>query len=379
MKKIGALLVIIGILCFCFVCVIINGNLDKNYFVDTTKVEGQKIENSQYKTFEYDNNFNYDYVKSHSLENKMKIIFPLFDNMDKDDISGTEFYKSFIKNDINVTAMVIQNSDFSLNQYIDDVIKSYDDDAYEKYNYSASKNSILISGIKSSYLKINYVIKENAVEDEASLYNEEFYIFIQTDYKEFVEIKYSITGKKLTDELLTKIINNITVERNAANFLVSEVVNNQLVGTLYNIKTENTNENYSLTFKVSNSKYEEIENENNTTNYTTFKSKSDNFIVVVELTNYFNQDIKEFIEDEKIYSYLNTESYDVQDYLNSIIFINNKEFQNFSFNYKENNQIKYFNMYVNLIDNNVIYIITIKSSDIIEANEIEDFFEYTYS
>lgn len=379
MKKIGALLVIIGILCFCVVCVIINGNLDKNYFVDTTKVEGQKIENSQYKTFEYDNNFNYDYVKSHSLENKMKIIFPLFDNMDKDDISGTEFYKSFIKNDINVTAMVIQNSDFSLNQYIDDVIKSYDDDAYEKYNYSASKNSILISGIKSSYLKINYVIKENAVEDEASLYNEEFYIFIQTDYKEFVEIKYSITGKKLTDELLTKIINNITVERNAANFLVSEVVNNQLVGTLYNIKTENTNENYSLTFKVSNSKYEEIENENNTTNYTTFKSKSDNFIVAVELTNYFNQDIKEFIEDEKIYSYLNTESYDVQDYLNSIIFINNKEFQNFSFNYKENNQIKYFNMYVNLIDNNVIYIITIKSSDIIEANEIEDFFEYTYS
>lgn len=377
-KNIGIAFLVIGIILLVLVPIVFlihnnetgnsnetGNNENKTIKVDTTKIKGDEIANSNYEVYTYEKEFISEYVKSHNINTKNKISFPIFSDMTAYDIDFTEFSKGFVINDINISATIIE-TDKSLEEYINEIVSGYSTDGGQ-LNYSSS-SVIEINNTKIVYAKLECLFVDE--ETNQKYYNEYFYILVSSAEDEMAVIKYDIIDKRFSDEFLTKIINQIKVEKSSAKYLISSNTDNKLIGTLTQSKLDGTMTEYKVTYNISSEKYKEVENGKNTINYTTFTStENKNLDITLELRTSAEEDIKEMME-----TYIN-ENYKITDYKVSDIVFKNEDYTRISFSYTLENEKRYKQLYINQIDDNAAFIITIDSNDNIDL--IADFVNYS--
>lgn len=379
MKKITSIILIfVGIIIITVSFTMFFKNDEKNnensFKINTSEMLGNKFDNSEYDIYSYNDGFSSDYVKTHNITEKNKILFPVLKNMSTYSVDITEFFKEFSLDNLTIIVNVIPS--YSVDEYMKKLIFDYKNGDFEKLNYSQSQKIVNDDNVEFSYIKFQYMYRSDTD------YSEDFYILLKSAENEITLIRYNIMNQRFSDIFLTEIAQNIKIEKNTAQYLISTKKDNELVGTLKQKKPNTINEDYQLTYKVSSEKYQEIENENNTQNYTTFTKLDDTSTLInIELKAYQEETLEgniiEHIKESIYNTYMGNEDkeYKPENYEVKDIVFENKYYTMISFNYNLNNEIKHYYIYIDEIDDYAACVITISSSN--ASDVISDFTNYT--
>lgn len=379
MKKITSIILIfVGIIIITVSFTMFFKNDEKNnensFKINTSEMLGNKFDNSEYDIYSYNDGFSSDYVKTHNITEKNKILFPVLKNMSTYSVDITEFFKEFSLDNLTIIVNVIPS--YSVDEYMEKLIFDYKNGDFEKLNYSQSQKIVNDDNVEFSYIKFQYMYRSDTD------YSEDFYILLKSAENEITLIRYNIMNQRFSDIFLTEIAQNIKIEKNTAQYLISTKKDNELVGTLKQKKPNTINEDYQLTYKVSSEKYQEIENENNTQNYTTFTKLDDTSTLInIELKAYQEETLEgniiEHIKESIYNTYMGNEDkeYKPENYEVKDIVFENKYYTMISFNYNLNNEIKHYYIYIDEIDDYAACVITISPSN--ASDVISDFTNYT--
>lgn len=357
-RKIGFGFIILGILIIISSFILFSkGSNDDNYLLNTSNVVGDSIDIEKYDNYSYGESFVNSYLKSHNIDKKTVVYYPVFKNSIDSDTSS-EFNNNYSYDDISISAYVVDNSD--VDSFIEKTINDFSDDEILKFNYS--KGSFNVNDLDIMYLKVSYIFEDKFVDD--------FYFFVKTSGNEFAVINYFSNDKKLSDELMSRIAKEIRIEDNKATYLITSLNDGKLNGTLIGT-LEKKEKPVEFKISVDASKYIEIEDRENTKNHTTFKKKDDNTIITYDLIVQYSEDIVKDLTDLMISNYKDSKELKINNLVNEKVKIDDKEFSKISFNYKDGKNDKYTNIYVEEIDENVVCIISITGSN--DDSIVKDF------
>lgn len=366
MKKKGIILII------CSLLFIISGIVlyKINYVNEKFDKIGDKIDNSKYEIFNYNRNtLKMDFVKSFDITKKNKLNFIVLDTNNYFIGPGSEYEKNYYADDAITKVKVIETNNKS-EDFIEDKINSYKIAEIDKFNYIKGKKNI--DNIEYSYLAIEYLEKKLA-EDISPSYYEIIYLAIPLSENELVEIEYTLWNKKYSDNILDIIFENMSLEKGAANYTISRLENDMLIGTLTGNFFDEKKINYSINYKINSKKYYEVESNKNDELFTSFNSKEnedDNVSVSLFINeNDYNLigNIEENIKNK--YSESNFENYNKSD-----IAINDKIFTLIEFSYVKGNKVFYECIYIDIVDDYCAYVIKINSTK--DKKYIYDFTDY---
>lgn len=361
-KNTGIILILLGIILVIGSFVFFkNENAESLGKIDTSEIVGDKINNEIYNEYSYDKAFLSDYIKGTDIDKKSKVSFPILEEMDYNDVY-TEFSKSLSKDEFNITAMVLKESN-SLNDYTNKLIDIYKYQDSDKLNYASG--AIKVNDFDGKYIKFEYTFNDN--EKDTIIYNESFYIIFPLSNDEIVLLMYSVVNNRLSDDFLSKTIDNIKIEEGKAIYLNSKEEDNKLVGSLIQKKIDE-NEYYKVNYKIDSAKYREIEKEKNTINYTTFTSKTSDLLITIETRTTMEDNIVELLKEE-YKSVDNSKGYNAE----NVIF-GNKEYTRISLEYSDEGETKYQYVYIYKIEKRIAYVITMTSNS--NEDVIDDFVDY---
>ena len=210
-----------------------------------------------------------DYIKSHDIEKKTKVSFPLLDDLEVDKMYVDEFSKKYFNNETATfySATIIE-SDKSAEEYSDYEFKMYNDMFTQENGFKVSKND----------LECKYLCNKYEISINNELIQQITNIYIKTSDSDLALITYksSIDGKE--NEEINKIINNITVS-NDASYTIGKINGNNLEidFTLDNNKT--------VILTLDSNKYEEIPDGDSTHRQTLIRNKDKNGTTVIRAYN----------------------------------------------------------------------------------------------
>lgn len=365
-KKLGLGFIGIGILIIAISLVISmtsgNGLLRNNNLIDTSKVTGEKLDSDKYEDYSYEESFESSYLKSHDTNKKTIISYPVMKNVENKDVSS-EFTNSYYYSDISISSYVVNNTD--IESFIEKTLSDFSTDENIKYNYN--KGNFNVNELEIPYLKVSYIVDEKYVD--------EFYFLIKISDDEFAVINYFSNDKKLTDEFISRVAKEIKKEDNKASYLITTAKDGFLYGTLTSM-VEGKSEPVKFNFTVRGDIYEEVVDGKNTKNHTTFKKKDDKTTITYELAVNYSSNIVKDLTELIMSNYSDIKNPEIHGLDNKTVTVKGKIFSKISFNYKEGENIKYSNIYIEKIYDNVVCIISITGSN--DETIVNDFLNYSY-
>ena len=268
-KKVGIIFVVLGIVLLLSSFPFLNMNESSN-------------DEDEFDTLEY--KVKYDHIKSHNIEDKTVVTFPVYDALSADSNNISEFNTSYSSKNLFVSAEV-NTTNYNL--------EDYEYSKFDEYQISHEEQN---RRIKEYDIECNYLCKNYKVYDaDKLLYSDEVRIYIQLSSTDIAELIYKRNGRELPKEIIESTINDIKISNDA-----TYTIGNNLV-----IKF-NLNNNKTITIKLDNTKYEEIESGYNEKYKTTIKDKESNSIIISTYIRSTDETIAN--ELDKIYSYEGSES-----------------------------------------------------------------------
>lgn len=182
----------------------------------------------------------------------------------------------------------------------------------------------------------------------------------------------------IKDELLTELVNRITIEENNAKYLYSNIEENKIVGVLQQNRLNQYDTGYKLFYTLNSEKYKEIEDARNTISTTTFETTDGIATINIQLLEEETINIFDLLKTYIMLDYYEDDSYVPSNLKETKITLNDKEYFAYEFTYSENNSTdkKYFLQIVDRIDENYIYLVTINSNQNINNDMYEEFLNY---
>lgn len=285
----------------------------------------------------------WDYLNGHNVKEKNKIEYPLF--IDNEGLFDSYYHKFYNSPNGEMTISSIISSYPNLDtaiKYFEE--EKFDGEFYTKYNYSVSKNKEYIDEKRFVY------ILSNVIEKTGDFY-QFLDIIIELDDSDYFQITYSIKNKVFDEKDIKYIINNLNIEKNAANYLLFEGKDSKGYFTFIN----NDNELKKLYLNLNKDKYKEIEDSKNNLDRTNFEFLTTNDKLFISIEYEYEEDILEsLILEHKFDGYIKSE----KDYNGKKINIltRNKE-----------------HIFYTQIDNKIYYMIKTNLS----FDDIRDLFDYT--
>lgn len=330
--------------------------------VNTSSISGDKIDNSKYDVYTT-NDFLNTFIKSYDTNKKNKYNFSYPKQLKEKSLN--ESSRTLIDNKMIVTASLLLSDDYK--NYFDNLISMYKENNKIK---SFVSEDLTISNFSTKYAKFELL--------NDTIYRELFIILIREKDDDFVAITYMFNNLKVTDDFLTELINKVTIEKENANYLYTHTEGEYLTGTLEQLDLDG--KKFSLTFKMPDPKYREIElGSNSLKNTTLLSTQKKDLMIEVELSqnnnslNDYIDNIKNKYDYEGIVEYKNFDS-------NTVTY-NDKEFLQTSFDYtdyrmsEKNN--RYYLSLIYEVSNGLNYIVTFTSSEKIEQDTIDDFVNFS--
>jgi len=346
----------------------------KDYIiVDTTNKIGETIDNSIYEEYKIDKYLT-ESLKSTDIDIKNTYTIPYSNNLIN--YSSSDKSITFVDDLTNINASCIYNNDFET--YKESFVDYYKENNYEKMNVAYSKEPLKMSGYDIEYLKINSIGTQNNFNEELKKeYTEQFVVLIKESDISVCTVSFSVTSKRLSDEMLTEFINKIKIEKGTASYLYSKLENDKIVGTLNKKLVVPKEKSYELSYEIPSSKYEEIEDYRNSPSSTTFVLKNnENTVINIELSMTLSSE--NFYE--KYFSnvesrYLNSPEFILNDIEYSDVTNDGKEYYQIELNYSDKvTDVKTFVKHlVYEIEDGTYYIIVCSSNEEIEESIINDF------
>lgn len=347
-----------------------DNKIENSIIVDTSKMDGPEIDNTSYVDYLPGEYFE-TYIKDSDLDNKNKYIFSYPANLKQYFLS--DYYRVLEGDNVKVIAEIIPSKNVA--NYKKQIIDNYFD--YPNMRTFFSKNYITMFGNNLEYFKIE-AFGANIDQSDDKIYTESFTIVLQISDSSSLIITYSVNFKKMSDELLTTLINSIKLEKGTASYLYASDKDGLLSGTLQQNSFDVLPINYKIEYKISDLKYQELIDSRNTVYSTTFSDKN-NSKVVVNL-NLSCEDTNDIIDVEKNYitiTYIENSNYYVDGYENYEVNIDDKKFNVFSFSYqKDDDEKRYYKLYIDKLSDKSAYIIEI-ISDSYNDDIIKDFLDYS--
>ena len=207
-----------------------------------------------------------DFVKSHDIEKKTKVIFPILTDLEINKLYVGEFQKEY--NDVENAIyyrISINESDKSAEEYSD-----FDLDTVKIMFKKEDGFSFSDEKVECQYLCKKYEISKN---DEAVQIL--FYEYIKTSNDDVAVISYNGPANDKTNEIINTIIKNIDVT-NDASYTIGKINN----GNLDLVFT--TDNNKKITLSLDSSAYEEVADGFNTQKETRVKNINTNDVIVLK-------------------------------------------------------------------------------------------------
>jgi len=348
----------------------------KKIIVNTEIKTGDKINNEQYEVHKIGKKYEEYYFRNRNinLKNQYLILYP--NKLTKKNISDANLIIS--NGYININGLCSQSKSFE--EYEEKIISKYENQEDIKYNVSIANEINKINGINVKYLKIE-TLEKSILDDGTTqdFYSEKFIVLLKESDTSICEISYLIYEQKFTDEMLTDFINNIKVKKNKANFLYTNIKNNNIEGTLTQRDLRNLNKKYMISYNIPSKNYKEIESDQNDIYSHTFTQKNTNLKVNVSLetilsTEKFIEDYMEYLKEE-----INIKkNLSVKEIVYNINIYNNREYYEIDLLYFDNIDnlnitSKYF---ITKLEENIYYIIKIEN--ITGAYDISEFFSFEF-
>ncbi len=245
-KKYGFIFLVLGIIMFGLFGLY-------NY----TKIFSNNTPNEKPEKKEED--IKYDYVKSHDIDDKTKISFPILSDLMIDEYYSDDFYKYYKNNnDFSLMTGVI-NLDGTIDEYNSNEENRYK--GYESQGMKVSRRSV----------ECNYSCKSTQVYNkDNSIFMDEIKVYYLLSSNEVFELTFQQLNKKFEKNLIDEFINKIKISFDAQ-YSIGEIVGDKL-----NINLKMPNKK-TLIIKLDNNKYEEVIKDINSNRLTTIKEKnSDN-------------------------------------------------------------------------------------------------------
>ena len=240
-KKIGIILIGIGLLLVVISFLMLGGS---------TPANKEKEDKNDYK-------FEYDYIKSRDISEKTKVTYPIYEGLSLDDSSIIEFNNSYSdEKGQSISAIVYSN---------ENTLEKYEENRFEEYKKYIEElgSTVKKENITCSHLCMNYKVldKENKISID------ELVIYIKLSSTDIAELTYKSENAEISKDLINKVIENIKISHDST-YTIGTIEGDNLV-----IKFD-LNNNKSISIKLDNSKYEEVETGRNGKYRTTIKDKS---------------------------------------------------------------------------------------------------------
>ena len=285
--------------------------------------------NKKPKSNKEDNSTNYSFVKSNDNSIKSKVSFIIPNGLKPKESVNNDF-KNFYEN---------EKGDFLL-AYIVNEQKTVLEYATENFDMNNKIYSNKGYKLKTSDIECKYTCQKYTIYDkDDSLYAEELRIFIKTSPNEMFDLVYHSEKEELSDSMIENIINKLNFSHDAT-YLIG-IVDGEKLRLDFII-----NDDKNLSIELDNDKYQEIENNNNTSKTTFIKDKETSFVIYLSI-EYIepNKSIKEYIN--QLYNNDNNEPVDEIELKLQDIVIHNYEFDD-------------YNCYVYVIDDNHILLMEVR-------------------
>ena len=320
-KKYGFIFLVLGIIMFGLFGLY-------NY----TKIFSNNTPNEKPEKKEED--IKYDYVKSHDIDDKTKISFPILSDLMIDEYYSDDFYKYYKNNnDFSLMTGVI-NLDGSIDEYNSNEENRYK--GYESQGMKVSRRSIeCIYSCKSTQI----YNKDN------SIYMDEIKVYHLLSSNEVFELTFQQMNKKFDNNLIDEVINKIIITYDA------NYTSGAIVGDKLNINLR-MSKNKSLIIKLDSNKYEEVIKDINTNRLTTIKEKNSD-IELKLLIQYKRDNVSIYNEIDEFYGQGDKKEINIDSYK--------------AFEYTINNE----KSYAIIIDDEVALLIQNKQG-IIDINDFSD-------
>lgn len=239
------------------------------YFItsSTTSSDSNKIPNKDSTT----NKIIYDYVKSHDINKKEKISFPIYNNLTLDDNKSDDFYKLYASDSgYSVSASIIA-VDGTIEEYIDNFF-DWTKNLYEELGYTVTRENV---NCQYRCERIKVVGKDN------NMFLDELKLFMDISSSERLMINLRGEKKELTKDMIDLLNNDIKIT-NDATYTIGKVSDNQLIIDL------KMNDNKKFNIKLDSNIYSEIENKDNSIRVTTVKNINNNSTINLIIRHKFS-------------------------------------------------------------------------------------------
>ena len=200
-------------------------------------------------------NASYAMVKTHNINTRTQVSFPVFNDFKVNEKNSDDFEKEYT-NDNNSKLYVIfhklegtPSDDFVTYKY--DVFKSlYEEDKYL---------------VNSSNIKCNHTCRRYQVYLDDNIYLDVVKVFIEFSKEDIFELTYEQKKADISDDIIETIVNNIYITNDAS--YMSGVLDEEYLRITLNLL------NYArLHINFDGSKYEEVEDGDNSIHQTTIRN-----------------------------------------------------------------------------------------------------------
>ena len=351
-----------------------NNDADNNndIIIDTSKIDGDEIDNSSYKNYTI-NKYTENSIYSQNLSLKNIYSFSYESGLE-DVVLGNNAIRAK-NNNSSVVSFVSNLTDRNIKFQF---ILNYKNLGFDKLKTYESTETIKIFDLNVKYIKLESARSDLRDKDN---YRENFIIIIEEPEDKKIVFSYEIIDSKFTDELLTKIINSIDIEKNKATYLYTKTENGKLIGTLkQNSELEHSNI-YQINYELDSSKYKEVENKNNTINFNTLKTKeNENIDIFLMTTAYTSNDIStEFVDEVKGRIYESNDKVEFVDANKSSDKKDDKLVYKALITFKNKDGKLLYNLSAAYqIENDIYYVVSINSDKSISDDLLRDFNDINY-
>lgn len=292
-----------------------------NLKVDTSKLELKDVDLSSFEFIDLDLSKE-TFIKSTDMSVRNKYIF--------------NYSKELLSNNVSDMSVLLYSSDYDLNvnivnlnieKYYNDVLKK----DFEKQKEKVKQEYYVTEIVKNNDIDIMYA-KTSSLQGK--VYTENFYFIIQESDSASVVFNLCIRNHRVSDEELTKFINNIKIDKNNAEYLYSTISDDKQTLKLSLRQTcLSKNSDNIVELELPTSLFKEEERYYNSNRITTFsiKNSKDSSAIVSSNCNY-DKNLLINIGNNAKKSYQKIENYKLENKE-----INNKKFQILSFKYFQNN------------------------------------------
>ena len=235
--------------------------------------------NGKTKTNDDTNKIKYSFVKSNDKSIKSKVTFLIPEGMKpKESING-DFYNYYENKKGDYLSAYIKEESKKVSEYVKDLFNT-NNEIYSKKGYK----------VNSSDIECQYTCKRYTIYDKAGpLYADELRIFIKTSPTEIFDLTYHMENEEVSNSLIDNIVNSISVT-NDASYLIGKVKNDKLHLDF------KVNDDKTLSIVLDAKKYEELENNNNSSSKTYLKYNDTNDVIYLSIEyKKSKQTIKELV------------------------------------------------------------------------------------